>query len=150
MDAKEYVSQIRYYDRIIENTISEIRHYRELAGSAGGVKFDDVRVQGTRLPDRMENTIIKYTDMENELAVILEDASRVKRNIIRTIELLPVSEYDLLHKVYVQGKTLQITASESCMSYSWATTTHSRALAHLQQILDERETDINDCTIQAP
>lgn len=62
-----------------------------------------------------------------------------RRNaIIAVIEQLKLAEYDLLHKVYVQEMPLKEVAYRCGKSYSWATTTHSRALLHVQEILDSQ------------
>lgn len=63
--------------------------------------------------------------------------------MIRTIEQLPENEYDLLHRIYIQGKTMDDVADAYGKTYSWATTVHGRALKRVQNILDGRAGDQN-------
>lgn len=58
-----------------------------------------------------------------------------KQNIIKLIERLPEAEYDVLHRTYVQNKTLQEIADDRGISYSLVTTLHGRALKLLENIL---------------
>jgi predicted phosphodiesterase len=62
----------------------------------------------------------------------------IRKDVVTVIEMLDVVEYDLLHKVYVQYLTLDEASYKMGKSYTWATTTHKRALADVQKILDER------------
>jgi hypothetical protein len=93
------------------------------------------RVQATKTSHPMENKVV-------EAALIDQEIDRLKKeiaDIIGTIQQLPTEEYDFLHKVYVQHLSLKTVQAENERSYSWVTTTHSRALNSLQYILDERE-----------
>ena len=81
---------------------------------------------------------------ENRLpcGIILEAIDRLdaeKRKIIRNIEQLPEAEYDVLHKVYVQYKTLQEVAADRDISYSLAATIHGRALKSLENIINNAQ-----------
>ena len=51
---------------------------------------------------------------------------------------MDATEYDILHKVYVQFFTLYDVADIYEKSYSWVTSIHGRALANVRKILDER------------
>ena len=106
----------------------------ELAsGITAGMGGD--RVQSTKNTHPMESKVV-------EAAMIDQEIDRLKKEIsgiIETIQQLPAEEYDLLHKVYVRHLTLKAAHAEAKKSYSWATTTHGRALKNLQYILDHRE-----------
>ena len=41
--------------------------------------------------------------------------------------------------MYVLGQTLQEVANHAELSYSWAKTTHKRAIEALQKMIDEKE-----------
>ena len=89
----------------------------------------------------MADAVARYVDIESEINAEIDKLADVRREIVLTIEALPVDEYDMLYQVYVNCKELQDVATDMDKSYSWATTIHGRALAHLQKILDEREKD---------
>ena len=62
-----------------------------------------------------------------------------KREVLGVIEQLNATEYDVLHKMYVQFLTLDEVAARKGKSYSWVTTMHGRALQDVQKILDGRD-----------
>ena len=106
MNAKEYLQQIKKIDTLIKNKVIEARQSEE-----NGVDASVIR---------------------NGVAQLLKD----KENIIENIQLLKEAEYDVLHKVYVQGQTLYEVASDRDISYSMATTIHGRALKNLERIIN--------------
>lgn len=138
MKAKEYLLQIRKIDRLVENKIAELEHWQAIA--TGTTTFSDGdRVQSTGNKYKMEDAIIKCIEISNDLNIEIDRLVDARKEVISTIEQLKPSEYDVLHKIYVQNKDFQEIATAKKMSYSWVTTKHGRALASLQKILDERE-----------
>ena len=138
MKAKEYLLQIRKIDRLVENKIAELEHWQAIA--TGTTTFSDGdRVQSTGNKYKMEDAIIKCIEINNEINSEIDRLVDTRKEVISTIERLKPSEYDVLHKIYVQNKDFQEIATAKKMSYSWVTTKHGRALASLQKILDERE-----------
>lgn len=138
MEAGTYLQQIEKYDRMIENRKYEILDLRSRASLPAGFS-SNTKVQTTRRPDRAENLIINYIEKEEILQEEINNFWKKRQDIIRTIEQLTTSEYGLLYCVYVERKTLYEVADQFDKSYSWATYTKKKALASLQQILDERE-----------
>ena len=140
MNAKEYLLRVRKIDKLIENKISEAEHWKSVA--MGSTSYSDGdRVQSSGSKQKMADAVARYIDIESEINDEIDLLADIRREIVGTIEQLPVTEYDLLYKVYIVGKELQDVATDMDKSYSWATTVHGRALAHLQKILDEREKD---------
>ena len=138
MKAKEYLLQISKIDRLVENKIAELEHWQAIA--TGTTTFSDGdRVQSTGNKYKMEDAIIKCIEINKELNAEIDRLVDTRKEVISTIEQLKPSEYDVLHKIYVQNKDFQEIATAKKMSYSWVTTKHGRALASLQKILDERE-----------
>ena len=138
MKAKEYLLQISKIDRLVENKIAELEHWQAIA--TGTTTFSDGdRVQSTGNKHKMEDAIIKCIEINNEINSEIDRLVDTRKEVISTIERLKPSEYDVLHKIYVQNKDFQEIATAKKMSYSWVTTKHGRALASLQKILDERQ-----------
>ena len=137
MEAKKYLERIKKIDLLMENKKAERDRWFEIATSivanAGGE-----RVQASGNPHRMEDTWCAYAQASEEYDAFVLELKREKDEIIRTIEELPPNEYDLLHKVYVQGMSLKAYAVAKDKAYSWATSTHGNALQRLQWILDDR------------
>ena len=132
MTAKRLLQQIEKYDTMIRNKREEQRRWRDIATGIVAVNSGD-RVQSSGNPMRMANAAEYAADLETEI----EECKAERRKIIAMIEQLNVDEYDLLHKVYVQYLMLKEVAIENGKSESWATTTHGRALKHMQDIMDK-------------
>jgi len=132
MDAREYLEQIEKNECIIANKQIEKKYWLEIA-TGTTAKVGGERVQTSGDGHNMEKQIV-------EVVLIDEEIERLKgeiAEIISTLEKLKKNEYDFLHKMYVQHLTLKEVQTASGMSYSWATTTHNRALKNLQRILNE-------------
>lgn len=138
MNAKEYLQRVRKIDRLVENKIAEAMHWKTVAMGTS-TNSEGERVQSSGSKQKMADAVARYVDIESEINAEIDKLADIRREIVLTIEQLPVEEYDLLYQVYVNCKELQDVATDMDKSYSWATTIHGRALAHLQKILDERE-----------
>lgn len=138
MRAKEYMNQISKIDRIIQNKIVEMEHWKAIATSTT-VSTEGERVQSSGSKEKMADAVCRYMDMQTEINDDIDRLIDTKQEIISTIEQLNVDEYDVLHKIYVQFKTFQEVAAEKGKSYSWVTSKHGRGLANLQRILEVRK-----------
>ncbi len=143
MRAKDFLSQIKKLDRMIVNKRIEIRQLKELANNSAG-EMTGERVQSTPNPQRIAEAIAQYVDLEREIFQDINKLIDARRDVIGVIEQLSTTEYDILHKLYVQNITFQDVATAYDRTYSWATTIHGRALKHVQRILDEREGQIRE------
>lgn len=137
MRAKEYLLKISKIDKLIENKIAEMEHWKAVAAGTTAYSEGD-RVQSTSNKEKMADAVVRYLDMEAEINADIDRLIDLKQEVISTIEQLRADEYDVLHKIYVQGKSFQEVAIDKEKSYSWVTSKHGRALANLQKILDER------------
>lgn len=147
MDAIEYLKQIERIDRLTQNKLDEIEHWKTVASSVtvavttvniGGEKHGLEKVQSTTRPDKMATAVCNYVDIEAAYRQDLADLAEARRQIIKTIEQLPLDEYDVLYKRYIENKQVKEIAIEMKKSRSWITTTHRSALKSLQTILDAR------------
>lgn len=109
MTVKDYLKQIKKIDSQLRNKAVELEQAKELCLPAG---------------------------------VILDDISNLtakRMNIIRSIEELPEAEYDVLHRLYVQHKTLYEVAADRDISYRLVNNIHGRALRWLESIVNVNE-----------
>lgn len=137
MRAKEYLLKICKIDKLIENKIAEMEHWKAVATGTTAYSEGD-RVQSTSNKEKMADAVARYLDMEAEVDAEIDRLIDTKQEVISTIEQLKVDEYDVLHKIYVQGKSFKEIAADKHKSYSWVKSRHGRGLANLQKILDER------------
>ncbi len=140
MKAKTYLLQIQRYDEMINNKLVELQKWRNIATDIS-VKLSGDKVQTSGNGDKIGNAVSNYVTIEQEINEAVFELAKLRSEIIRTIEVLNVTYYDVLHKIYVQGLQLWEVADIYKKSYSWITTTHSRAIKALQAILDERENE---------
>ena len=87
----------------------------------------------------MEDSVVMAIDAARDIDKYVARLRDVKSEISEVIQQIPVKEYNVLHKLYIQGKDLDDVAADNKKSYSWASTMHGRALAHVQGVLDTLE-----------
>lgn len=138
-ESQRYLERIRKIDLLIVNKLAEKARWFEIATSTTANMSGGDRVKSYGDPHRIESAVCSYIEAGREYDDFVAKCKKEKDAIIRTIEQLPPTEYDLLHKVYVQYKSLKEVAVLQGKAYSWATSVHGTALKHLQDILDARK-----------
>ena len=138
IDAKTYLRQVELLDSKIRNKLIERQQWQDIAlgitASMGGE-----RVQSSGSQQKMATAVERCVDMETEINCLVDELIDTKRKVIATIETLnSPTEYNILHKRYIQFLTLQEIADDYDKEYSWATTTHGRALKNVQNILNKQ------------
>jgi hypothetical protein len=137
--AQLYLERVEMIDSIIKNKLIEQRQWKDIAlgitANMGGE-----RVQSSGSKSKMADAIEKCVDMETEIDRLVDKLIETKKEVIQTIEQLdsPI-EYNILHMRYIQFMDLQSIADHYGREYGWATTTHGRAIANVQRILDEKK-----------
>lgn len=138
LEAKLYLKEIEKYEKIIKNKLEELQHLRELAVSFNYNSNSDV-VQNSCDADKIGSTVGQIIDKENDLKSIIDEYISKRQERIAVIEELkdPV-EYDIIHKRYVQMKSLDEVAIELGYSYVWICKKHNSALLNIQKIRKEK------------
>ena len=137
MEAKEFLKQPERLDLRIKNKLIEKQQWNDIAMGITA-NMDGERVQSSGAKSKMADAVIKCVDMEAEIDSLVDELIDTKRNVIQTIERLDSpTEYNVLHMRYIQYLSLQDIADHYHKDYGWATTTHGRALKHVQDILDK-------------
>ncbi len=137
MNAKDFLRQIKKLDRLIENKLIEIQRWKDIANNTTATLSGE-RVQSSGNPQKIADAICRYIDLEREINQDIDKLVDAKKDVISVIEQLNATEYDIIHKIYVQHLTLEDVADAYDRTYSWATTIHGRALKHVQNILNKR------------
>lgn len=148
MDALTYLERIKKIDKLIENKRAEIEFWKDVAGGVS-VSVPTAIINGetvglekvkssSDISDRMAEAVSNYVDIETAYGQELAVLAKEKRDIIRTIEELPLNEYEVLYHIYVEHKTAQEVIDIMDKSRSWVASIHSKALSNIQKILDER------------
>lgn len=134
MDTKTYLQQISRLDRMINNKLSEIQQFRELARSVSAVKNEE-RVKTSSNFDKMGSTYCKIEKMEKELDDLIDTYVDKKNLIVSQIDGIDnETYYHILFARYVEKKTFEKIADE--MTYSWRQTIriHGRALQEFEKL----------------
>lgn len=138
MKAKEYLQQVSKLDKMINNKLIEIEQWKAIATGTTTCSEGN-RVQTSSNQQKMADAVCRYVAIEAEITEYIDSLIDTKKNVISTIEQLPETEYDLLHKVYIQGMDFYEIAVCYEKTYTWVTTVHGRALKRVQDIIDERQ-----------
>ena len=135
MRAKDFLQSALKIDKMIENKMYEKSQWVAIATSTTA-NCNGERVQSSGSKQKMADAVEKYMELEKEIDRYIDELVKKKNEIIKIVEQLPAVEYDLLHKIYIQGKTLYGFAEENNKTYSSVTTLHGSALKKVQDILD--------------
>jgi RNase H-fold protein (predicted Holliday junction resolvase) len=138
LKAQDFLRQVRKLDLQITNKLIEQQQWKDIALGITA-NMDGERVQSSGSKSKMANAVEKCVDMETEIDSLIDKLIDTKKEVIQTIERLDSpTEYDVLHRRYIQFLSLQEIADHYRKDYGWATTTHGRALKSLQEILDSQ------------
>lgn len=139
VEAKNYMKQAKTARVKIKNKLAEVLQWRDVALSITSV-MDGERVQTSGTKDKLALAVEECEEAEGQVLERVKDFRSVMDEVTTTIESMDnATEYDVLHQIYLQGKTLQEVADHYHKDYGWATTTHGRALKSVQEIMDEKE-----------
>ena len=138
MQAIEYLKQLRSYETIIKNKMFERERWKALAYGTTA-HSDGERVQASSNQQKMADAVVKYIEIEQEIGRYIDRLCDKRKGIMDTIALLDVDEYDVLHQIYVQYKSMKEVAMDLDRSTSWVKHIRKNAINNLQKILDERE-----------
>ena len=137
--AQVYLERVEMIDSIIKNKLIEQRQWKDVAlGITANMSGERVQSSGSK--SKMAEAVEKCVDIEAEIDSLVDKLIDIKKEVIQTIEqLYSPTEYNVLHMRYIQYKSLQEIADHYHKDYGWATTTHGRAIASVQKILDEKK-----------
>lgn len=138
MDAKDFLRQLKKLDCMIENKLVEKQQWKAIAMGTTA-QMGGERVQASSSQQKMADAVGRYMDIEREVDECIDRLVDTKKDVISVIEQLETSQYDILHKKYVQYLTFDEIAAIKNKSTSSITSIHGIALKNVQKILDERE-----------
>lgn len=133
-----FLEQPEKLDIQIRNKLIEKKQWHDIAlGITANMEGERVQASGAR--SKMAEAVDKCVDMEAEIDSLVDELIDTKKEVIQTIEQLdsPI-EYNVLHMRYIQYLSLQEIADHYRKDYSWATTTHGRALKSVRKVMEKR------------
>ena len=134
---KSYLLEIKRLDALIRCKTAEIIQLRELAYSITP-QSNSEPVTTSKNNDKIGSIVAKIVDLQNEKDISVDNMLDVKAERIAVIDKVhDPQQLELLHKRYVQYKSLKVIAIEMGISYDTARSTHGEALKSVRAILDK-------------
>lgn len=135
MKAKEYLLQIETLQTKIEQKRQRAKEYRELARTSGGFDYSKERVQTSNLGGQIENLVIRYIALEQEINEDILLLQQTKDKITGEIHNINNPDFiKLLYKRYVESVNLGVIAKEMQYSYDRIRHMHGEALKEFEKI----------------
>ena len=130
MIAKDYLSEVRAVQAIIEKKLERIEEMRVVASTVQAVRLDSQKVNSGSGPvDWMGETVSKIADWETEVKNDIAAFLSRKHEVINRIQNMADFCYiSLLFKRYIEGESLQEIAKEMGFAYHYTIKLHGRAL----------------------
>lgn len=140
MRAIDYLNRIKVMDAKIETKTEELERLKTLAekttASSGGE-----RVQTSGNQQKLEDCVIKITQLKSEVNAIIEKFVGYKKEAMEIIDNSCDADcLRLLYKRYFSYMKWEEIAVDMNYTYQWVSGgLHQRALGQVQKALDERE-----------
>lgn len=117
MTTKEYLGQISRLNRMINNKLTEIAQFKDMAASISSPQSGE-RVQTTPNFDKIGTKYAKIDEMERKIDGMVDELVDKKEKIIQQIDSMEdENTYNILFTRYIEKKTFEVIATE--MKYSW-------------------------------
>lgn len=143
MTAKEYLSQIRKIDIMINYKQKQLDELQHTADSITA-NVSSERVQSSGTQDRVGQIVAKIVDLQNEIDQDIDRLVDVKREVMAVVDQLDPTCIELLTKRYFDFKTWEQIAEEMNYSKQWVCGIvkgrpglHIQALRKVQRIIDK-------------
>ena len=128
MTAKEELLQYKYAREKVQETLEEYQKYKDRAEKMTSIISDMPR--GTSSSDKVADNAVKMADLSAEYEKRWLEAENKKLEIEKNIDLVEEPYRILLHKRYVEGKTLEEIST--LMNYSFDRVRHMHGEALLK------------------
>lgn len=128
MTTKDYLNQISYYNKIIDNKLIEIAQYKELSYSISAV-VNEERVVSSSDPDKTGCGYVRLEQMEEKLDKLIDKYIDIKNKIIEQIEEINNEDYyEVLFLRYVRKFTFEKIADKTGSCWRQVHRIHAKAL----------------------
>lgn len=135
MKAKDYLLQIELLQAKIEQKQQRANEYRDLALCIGAFDYSKERVQTSNLGGQIENPVVRYLALEQEINENIQMLQLRKDKITDEIHNLEDAKFiKILYKRYVECKSLGQVAKEMKYSYDHIRAIHGEALKSFEII----------------
>lgn len=139
-----FLESVERLEAIITNKLIEKQQWMDIALGITA-NMDGERVQSSGAKDKMASAVTKCIDVEAEIDGYIDKLIDRKKEVTQVIEqLYSPTEYKLLHLRYVQYVPLEEIAERWGVPYTNITSTHNRAVKHVQAIRNKKNVTCGD------
>lgn len=139
MKAKEFLSQAYKVDQSIDSKLEQIASLRELATKATST-ISDMPGSGNRNIHKMEDAIVKLTDLENELHDDVEELIAIKKDVTHMIKRIgDRSVRIVMEKRYICFESWEQISVDLSYSIQHTYRLHEQGLHEIDQMLAEAD-----------
>ena len=138
MNAKDYLSQAIWLDQTIDSKLEQLAVLKSLSMKVTTNYTKEKTRGGQPEKSRMENTIVKVIDLENEINEDIDRLIDLKRDIMETINKISDLNHQLLLEMrYLGGKGWDEVAQSLGYDRRWILRLHGRALKEIEVKMKE-------------
>lgn len=142
IDAKRYLQQIQLCDSRINTRLEELHRLKEMVVRITPTPKDNIASGGCGSQDKLANAVAKIVDLEAEIDREIDYFVNARRKIVALIDKLSdPDQIQVLHKRYVQYKTLERIACDMGMSYRNVCYIHGKGLQAVNEIMKGKAND---------
>ena len=138
MVAKESLRKIARMEQFIQTKKERLAVLKDMSSSISSPRFDDMPRNHNKGKSRLEETILKYIDLKNEIKSDEEKLEHEKLIILEAIGKIEEPEYQtILISRYFKQQTWDEIANSLFYTKRWLYSLHGRALEKLDEKLME-------------
>lgn len=131
MNAKEYLKQAFYLDKRINSKLEQVESLNALATKATST-LSDMPKSPNRGASKLEDTIVKIIDLQEEINRDIDKLVDLKKEIVRTIKKIEDKELQVvLEKRYLCFESWEKIAVEMNYSIQYCFNVHRNALGKI-------------------
>lgn len=136
MVAKEYLKKIARMESYIQSKKERLAVLKEMSSGISSPKFDDMPRNPNKGRSRLEETILKYIDLENEIKEDEKKLEYEKLYLLEAIGRIEEPEYQtILISRYFKHQSWDDIANSLFYTKRWIYSLHGRALEKLDEEL---------------
>lgn len=138
MSGKDYLRKIARMELFIQSKKERLAVLKEMSSSISSPGFDDMPKSPNKGKSRLEETILKYIELENEIKADEENLEHEKLIILEAIGKIEEPEYQtVLISRYFKHQTWDEIANSLFYTKRWIYSLHGRALGKLDEKLSK-------------
>ena len=142
LTVKEYLTQALWLDRRINSKLEYLESLKNISTKVTTTYTLENKSEGIVEKSRMENTIVKIIDLENEINSDIDQLIDLKKDIMHKIEKVKdINCRVLLEMRYLGGKSWEDIAVALTYDRSTVFRIHGKALLEIGEIKDATKCD---------